>query len=627
MTRKQKRMLTRIIVSAVLFAFALIASHVEFFDKRISVAVFIASYLIAGYDVLVKAIKGIIKGQLVDENFLMAVASIGAIALGEFTEAAAVMLFYQVGELFQSVAVGKSRRSIAALVDIRPDVANLVTEGGVREVDPAEVEIGSTILVNPGERIPLDGVIVDGSTTVDTCAVTGESLPRDGVPGDEVFSGCVNLTGAIRVRTTKGFGESTASKILELVEESGMRKSRSETLITRFARIYTPVVCILAVLLAAVPPLILKLTGNDPAFGDFLRRAFTFLVISCPCALVISVPLTFFGGVGCASRKGILVKGSSYFEALAETKRVVFDKTGTLTAGKFKVTSVEPMDGFTKDEVLDLAARAEIGTRHPVGVSIREEKNPPKDDPSIRDVQEKPGFGVVAVVDGRRVAAGNAKLMAAEGVETVPLPLEAGEMKVWVAADGKLAGAITVSDTVKKEAAEAIGKLRSSGISRTYMLTGDKRDSAEKIASITGIDELKYDLLPSDKLEEFERIKKENPGKGKFAYVGDGINDAPVLALADVGVAMGAMGTDAAIEAADVVIMDDDIMKLPLAVRIARRTLLISKENITLALLVKLVCLILGAVGIAGMWLAIFADVGVMVLAVLNATRAMRIKE
>lgn len=627
MTGKQKKMLIRIIVSAVLFAFALIASFAGFPYKRVLAGVFVASYLAAGFDVLIKAVKGIVKGQLVDENFLMAVASVGAIALGDFAEAAAVMLFYQVGELFQSVAVGKSRRSIAALVDIRPDVANLVTDEGIIEVDPSEVGIGSVILVNPGERIPIDGVIVDGSTTVDTCAVTGESLPRDGAPGDEVFSGCVNLTGAVRIRTTKEFGESTASKILELVEESGMRKSRSEALITKFARIYTPVVCSLAVILAAAPPVFLKLTGNDPAIGDYLRRAFTFLVISCPCALVISVPLTFFGGVGCASRKGILVKGSNYFEALAETKHFVFDKTGTLTEGKFKVTSVEPAGGFTKEEILDLAARAEMGTRHPVGVSIREERSPLKNDPAVRDIQEMPGFGVVAEVDGRRVAAGNAKLMTAEGIVTDPVPVEAGEMSVWVAVDGKLAGRITVSDTVKDKAAAAIKKLRSSGVTRTYMLTGDKRDSAEKIAAVTGIDEVKYDLLPSDKLEEFERIRKEHPGKGKFAYTGDGINDAPVLALADVGIAMGAMGTDAAIEAADVVIMDDDMMKLPLAVRIARRTLLISKENITLALLVKLVCLVLGAAGIAGMWLAIFADVGVMILAVLNATRAMRIKE
>ncbi|MBQ3900511.1 MAG: cadmium-translocating P-type ATPase [Clostridia bacterium] len=625
MTRKQKKTLIRIIISAVLFASALALKLTGALNEWICAALFIVSYLTVGYDILIKAVKGIVKGQLVDENFLMAVASAGAMALRDFAEAAAVMLFYQIGELFQSVAVGKSRRSIAALIDIRPDVANLVTGDGVTEVDPAEVEIGSSILINPGERIPLDGVITDGSTTVDTCAVTGESVPRDSAVGDEVYSGCVNLTGAIRVRTTKGFGESTASRILELVEESGMRKSRSEALITRFARIYTPVVCILALLLASVPPIFLKFTGGDPAFGTYLKRALTFLVISCPCALVISVPLTFFGGVGCASRNGILIKGSNFFEALAETKYFVFDKTGTLTEGRFRVTETEPFGGFDPAEVLSLAARAEFGTRHPVGIGIREAAGVPKDDPSVSDLTEKPGFGVTATVDGMRVSVGNPKLMKTEGIE-VPERGRAGETNVWVSVDGALAARIALADAVKDRAAEALNKLRSSGVEKTYMLTGDRRETAEKIAADAGIDRVKSDLLPSDKLEEFERIKETNGSKGKYAYVGDGINDAPVLALADVGIAMGAMGTDAAIEAADVVLMDDDVMKLPLALRIARRTLAISKENIAIALLVKLVCLVLGALGFAGMWLAIFADVGVMVLAVLNSTRSMRIK-
>ena len=615
-TRKQKKAAYRIVAAAATFTAAMILRLFGAIPALVPIALFLISYVTVGYDVLFKAVLGIFRGQVFDENFLMAAASVGAAALGDFAESAAVMLFYQTGELFQSVAVGKSRRSIAALTAIRPDTANLITDEGAVKVDPEDVPVGSVIAVNPGERVPLDGVIVEGATTLDCSALTGESMPKAASAGDAIVSGCVNLTGAVKVRTEKEFGQSAVSRILELVEESGMRKSRHEAFITRFAKWYTPVVCGAAAALAVLPPLITIMAGGGNTFPEWIRRALTFLVISCPCALVISVPMTFFGGVGCSSKNGILVKGSNYLEALADVTRAAFDKTGTLTEGRFRVTDVEVADGFDKDEVLRLAAFAESVSTHPVAAAIRAacDKTPGPGD--VRDITEIAGVGVEATVGGKRVSVGRPK-------DENVLKKHVGAT-VSVVIDGVYAGTVTASDTVKTDAKEALSELKTLGVERTYILTGDRAETAGAVAESVGADEVAAGLMPDEKLGKLEEILKER--KGALCYVGDGINDAPVLARADVGVAMGALGSDAAIEAADVVIMDDDIKKLPLAIRIAKKTVGIAKENIVFALAVKAICLILGAIGLAGMWVAVFADVGVMIAAVLNAARALRIK-
>ena len=553
----------------------------------------------------------------------MAVATVGAIAIGEFREGVAVMLFYQIGELFQSVAVGKSRKNIAALMDIRPDYANIVVDGQLQKVDPDEVEIGTTIVVNPGERVPIDGVIIDGNTSLNTSALTGESVPRDAVCGDEVISGCINLTGTIHIRTTKEFGDSTVSKILDLVENSSLKKSRSENFITKFAKYYTPAVCYSALALAIIPPVINLIIGNPAAWLTWIIRALSFLVVSCPCALVISIPLSFFGGIGCASTNGILVKGSNYLEALADTKYIVFDKTGTLTKGVFEVTGNYPENGFTPDELLYYAAYAESGSSHPISISLKKAYDKKLELERVTGIEEVAGHGVTAVVDGRKTAAGNVKLMKKVGA-AVTSEHDDGTA-VYVAIDGVYAGCITISDVVKPTSKEAISGLKSAGI-RTVMLTGDTAKTAQLVGTELGIDEIHSELLPADKVAQVERLLGEKGAKEKLAFVGDGINDAPVLSRADIGVAMGALGSDAAIEAADVVLMDDDPAKLALAMRISTKTLKIVRQNIAFALAVKFACLILVALGIANMWVAIFADVGVMVLAVLNATRALRIK-
>ena len=623
MTRKQKQVLIRIITSAVLLAVAIILDKTISINKYLMAAIYLVPYFVIGYDILKKAALGIFHGQVFDENFLMAVATVGAIGLGDFKEGVAVMLFYQIGELFQSIAVGKSRKSISALMDIRPDYANVEKDGHLVRVDPSEVEIGTVITVNPGEKVPIDGIIEEGRTTLNTSALTGESLPRDAKTGDEVISGSVNMTGVIRIRTTKSFGESTASKILDLVENSSMKKSRSENFITKFARYYTPIVCAGALILAAVPPVFNVIAGNPSAWQVWLTRAFTFLVISCPCALVISIPMSFFGGIGCASKNGILVKGSNYLEALSKTKYVVFDKTGTLTKGVFEVTGVYPESNITKDDLLRLAAFAESASSHPISQSIRAAygKEIPQND--AIDIKEIAGHGVSATVDGSTVCAGNKKLMALCGAQ-ITSEHNDGTV-VYVAKDGKYIGCITISDVVKPDSKRAMNALKAAGI-KTVMLTGDSKATADKVAADLGIDTAKSELLPADKVSEVEKLLSEKQKGEALAFVGDGINDAPVLSRADIGIAMGALGSDAAIEAADVVLMDDKPSKIALAMKISGKTLKIVKENIAFALAVKLVCLVLGAIGKANMWIAIFADVGVMVLAVINATRALKIK-
>lgn len=623
MNKKQKTILYRIIISAVLVVVVSILDVLLDLNVWISAVLYLIPYFVIGYDILKKAGKGILNRQIFDENFLMAVATVGAIAIGEFREGVAVMLFYQIGELFQSVAVGKSRKNIAALMDIRPDYANIVVEGQLQKVDPDEVEIGTTIVVNPGEKVPIDGVIIDGNTSLNTSALTGESVPRDAVCGDEVISGCINLTGTIHIRTTKEFGDSTVSKILDLVENSSLKKSRSENFITKFAKYYTPAVCYSALALAIIPPVINLIIGNPAAWLTWIIRALSFLVVSCPCALVISIPLSFFGGIGCASTNGILVKGSNYLEALADTKYIVFDKTGTLTKGVFEVTGNYPENGFTPDELLYYAAYAESGSSHPISISLKKAYDKKLELERVTGIEEVAGHGVTAVVDGRKTAAGNVKLMKKVGA-AVTSEHDDGTA-VYVAIDGVYAGCITISDVVKPTSKEAISGLKSAGI-RTVMLTGDTARTAQFVGTELGIDEIHSELLPADKVAQVERLLGEKGAKEKLAFVGDGINDAPVLSRADIGVAMGALGSDAAIEAADVVLMDDDPAKLALAMRISRKTLKIVRQNIAFALAVKFACLVLVAVGVANMWVAIFADVGVMVLAVLNATRALKIK-
>ena len=622
MTKKQKKVLIRIIASAVLvLAFSLIPVE----NTYIRLALFMIPYLIIGYDILKKAVLGIVHGEVFDENFLMAVATVGAIALGEYVEGTAVMLFYQIGELFQSYAVGKSRRNITELMDIRPDYANVEQDGELVQVDPDEVAVGTIITVQPGEKVPIDGVIVDGSSSLNTSALTGESLPREAHEGDEVISGCVNMSGVLRIRTTKEFGESTVSKILDLVENSSMKKSRSENFITRFARYYTPAVCIGALALAVLPPVINLLMGNSANWSQWLIRALTTLVISCPCALVISIPLSFFGGIGGASAKGILVKGSNYLEALSETVYVVCDKTGTLTKGVFEVTQVEAAEGFSKEELLKMAAYVEHYSNHPISKSLKEAYGGTIDSAVISAVEEISGHGVTANVDGRKVAAGNVKLMKQLGI-SYQAPQQVGT-EVHVAIDGKYAGYILISDVIKPGAKSAIANMKTAGVKQVVMLTGDAKNVADAVAGELGVDVVKSELLPADKVTEVEALLEAKGKKEKLAFVGDGINDAPVLSRADLGIAMGALGSDAAIEAADIVLMDDDPRKIATAIGISRKTLRIVHQNIVFALAIKFGCLALGAVGALNMWWAIFADVGVMIIAVLNATRALRYKE
>ena len=616
MTKKQKTNLIRIIVSAVL----VIGVWVSPLTGWLEGVLYLIPYFIVGYDILLKAVKGIFRGQMFDENFLMAVATVGAMALGDWREGCAVMVFYQIGELFQSYAVGKSRRSISDLMDIRPDYANIESGGALEKVDPEDVAVGTVIVVQPGERIPIDGVVTEGEAAVNTSALTGESLPRQVKAGDEVLSGCVNLSGLLHIRTTKEFGDSTVAKILDLVENSSMKKAKAENFITKFARIYTPAVCYSAVALAVLPPVVRLIMGNAPMWGDWITRALTFLVISCPCALVISIPLSFFGGIGGASAKGILVKGSNYLEALAKTGCVVFDKTGTLTKGVFQVLETAP-EGMDAQTLLGWAAQAECYSKHPISQSLKSAWGGQVDTDRVTDVEELGGFGLTGRVDGHAVAVGNRRLMEKLGIQPKE-PKRAGTV-VYVAVDGVYAGWILLGDVVKEHAAQAIRGLKAEGIEKTVMLTGDADAAARQVASQLGVDEVHSQLLPADKVRQVERLLKERREGRLLAFVGDGINDAPVLARADIGIAMGALGSDAAIEAADVVLMDDDPAKIALAMRISRRTLRIVYENIVFALAVKAVCLVLGAIGIANMWLAIGADVGVMVLAVLNATRAL----
>lgn len=624
MTAKQKKVLYRIIISAVLLATIWIVSEFADMPWWLEGILYLISYFVIGYDILRKAVKGILKGQVFDENFLMAIATVGAIGLKEFREGVAVMLFYQVGELFQSCAVGKSRKNIAALMDIRPDYANVMVDGNLEKVDPDDVEIGMEIIVNPGEKVPIDGVVTDGSSTLNTSALTGESVPREIACGDEIISGCINLTGVIKVRTTKEFGESTVSKILDMVENSSMKKSRSENFITRFAKYYTPIVCYSALALAILPPLVSLIIGVSPEWQKWVIRALTFLVISCPCALVISIPLSFFGGIGCASTNGILVKGSNFLEALASTGYVVFDKTGTLTKGVFEVNGVFAENGFDSHELLEYAAYAENASSHPISLSLKNAYGNKIDADKVSGIEEIAGHGVSAVVDGRKVYAGNLKLMNKIGVK-VSNEHNDGTV-VYVAIDDKYAGCIVISDVIKPTTKQAIEGLKNQNI-KTVMLTGDSKAAADRVAAEIGIDIVKSELLPADKVAEVEKLIENKNPKEKVAFAGDGINDAPVLSRADIGIAMGALGSDAAIEAADVVLMDDDPAKISLAMRIAIKTLRIVKENIVFALAIKLVCLVLGALGIANMWIAIFADVGVMVIAVVNATRALRLNK
>lgn len=630
MTKKQKKVLYRILIASVL----LVILHFLPVSGLAAFGLYLIPYLVIGYDILRKAFLGITRGQIFDENFLMAIATVGAMALGvyeeltggegEFVEGVAVMLFYQIGELFQAVAVGKSRRNITALMDIRPDYANLEGENGnLEQVDPEDVEIGTVIVVQPGEKVPIDGVVVSGSSTLNTSALTGESVPRSVGEGDEIVSGCVNLSGLLKIQTTKEFGESTVSKILDLVENSSMKKSRSENFISKFAKYYTPSVCGAALALAILPPVVLLLMGRPAMFPTWIIRALTFLVISCPCALVISIPLSFFGGIGGASSSGILVKGSNYLEAMAQAKYVVFDKTGTLTKGVFEVTKVAPAGDFQEAELLTYAAHAEGYSTHPIAKSIREHYGKEISLDRVTDVEEISGHGVKALVDGVQVHAGNAKLMKRLGLSYEENP-GVGTV-VYLAVDGKYAGYVLISDVVKSEAKEAITALKAAGIQKTVMLTGDNRAVAESVARELGLDEVRSELLPGDKVEAVEALLAQKGPKENLAFVGDGINDAPVLSRADIGIAMGALGSDAAIEAADIVLMDDNPKKIALAMQIARKCLRIVYENIVFALTVKGLCLILGAVGLANMWMAIFADVGVMVLAVLNAIRCLKV--
>ena len=622
MNKKQKKVFTRIIVAAVL----MVVLSLLPIDGWLKFVLFMIPYLVIGHDILLKAWKGILNRQVFDENFLMAVATIGAILLGDYKEGVAVMLFYQIGELFQSYAVGKSRRNISELMDIRPDYANIEKEDGTLEqVDPDEVGIGSVIVVQPGEKVPIDGVIEEGRTSLNTSALTGESLPREAGVGDEVISGCINMSGVLKIRTTKEFGESMVSKILDMVENASSKKSRSENFISKFAKYYTPAVCYGALALAILPPLVrLLFLGMTPEWGDWVMRALTFLVISCPCALVISIPLSFFAGIGGASNAGVLVKGSNYLETLSETKYVVFDKTGTMTQGVFEVSGVHHSSMDT-EKLLEYAALAECHSSHPISKSLKKAYGKPLDPSRVTDVEEISGNGVTAKVDGVRVAAGNSKLMEKLGVDC--MECHSVGTVVHMAVNGKYAGHILISDQIKPHAKEAIAALKKCGVKKTIMLTGDRREAARQVAEELGIDEVHSELLPGDKVAQVEKLLDEKGEKEKLAFVGDGINDAPVLSRADIGIAMGALGSDAAIEAADIVLMDDDPLKISKAIRISRKCLRIVYENIYFAIGVKVVCLILGALGIANMWAAIFADVGVMIIAVLNAIRALNVKK
>lgn len=621
MTKKQKKVLIRIIIAAVLviaLQFIPVKGYVRF-------GLYMIPYFVIGYDILKKAGKGILNRQIFDENFLMAVATIGAIALGDYKEGTAVMLFYQIGELFQSYAVGKSRRNISDLMDIRPDYANVEKDGELEQVDPDEIEIGTVIVVQPGEKVPIDGVVVEGTSSLNTSALTGESVPREVSVDDEIISGCINMTGLLKIRTTKEFGESTVSKILELVENASSRKSRSENFISKFAKIYTPAVCYGALALAILPPIVrMAFMGLAPEWGDWVYRALTFLVISCPCALVISIPLSFFAGIGGASREGVLVKGSSFLETLSQTKIVVFDKTGTMTKGVFEVNGIHHSP-YKDEELLEYAALAEGYSTHPISKSLQRAYGKPIDKNRVSDVEEIGGHGLTAKVDGKVVAAGNAKLMKKLGIEYHDCS-HVGTI-VHVAIDGKYAGHILISDVIKEHAAEAIAALKKSGIEKTVMLTGDAKNVADHVAAQLGIDEVCSELLPGDKVEKVEELLTKKSEKDKLAFVGDGINDAPVLSRADIGIAMGALGSDAAIEAADIVLMDDDPLKISKAIRISRKCIRIVYENIYFAIGIKVICLVLGALGIANMWFAIFADVGVMILAVLNAIRTLFVKK
>lgn len=623
MTKKQKNVLNRIIIAIVLLIVITVFKTIVPVPGYVEFILYLIPYFVIGHDILRKSIKNISHGQVFDENFLMAVATIGAMCLGEYLEGSAVMVFYQIGELFQSIAVGKSRKNIAALMDIRPDYANIMVDGEIEEVDPDDVEIGSEIIVNPGEKVPIDGIIVEGDTTLNTSALTGESVPRNAHCGDEIYSGSINMTARITVKTTKEFGESTVSKILDLVENSSMKKSKTENFITKFAKYYTPVVCYSALALAIISPIVLTIMGQPAHVGDWIFRALTFLVISCPCALVISIPLSFFGGIGCASKNGILVKGSNYLETLSDVKYFVFDKTGTLTKGVFEVTDVVPAEGFDKDHLLEYAAYAESASTHPISVSLKKAYNQKIDNTLVDHIQEIAGHGVEADYNGHHILAGNAKLMKLKGIDYSAYT-KAGTL-VYVAVDDKYAGCIVISDIIKDHAKEAISGLKSLGAKETVMLTGDSASTADLVATTIGIDTVHSELLPADKVEEVEKLLAKKSDKEKLAFVGDGINDAPVLSRADIGIAMGGLGSDAAIEAADVVLMDDDPLKISLAMKISTKTLKIVKQNIVFALAVKFICLVLGALGIANMWLAIFADVGVMILAVMNATRALTI--
>ena len=623
MTKKQKNVLNRIIIAIVLLIVITVFKTIVPVPGYVEFILYLIPYFVIGHDILRKSIKNISHGQVFDENFLMAVATIGAMGLGEYLEGSAVMVFYQIGELFQSIAVGKSRKNIAALMDIRPDYANIMVDGEIEEVDPDDVEIGSEIIVNPGEKVPIDGIIVEGDTTLNTSALTGESVPRNAHCGDEIYSGSINMTARITVKTTKEFGESTVSKILDLVENSSMKKSKTENFITKFAKYYTPVVCYSALALAIIPPIVLTIMKQPAHVSDWIFRALTFLVISCPCALVISIPLSFFGGIGCASKNGILVKGSNYLETLSDVKYFVFDKTGTLTKGVFEVTDVVPAEGFDKDNLLEYAAYAESASTHPISISLKKAYDQKIDNTLVDHIQEIAGHGVEADYNGHHILAGNAKLMKLKGIDYSAYT-KAGTL-VYVAVDDKYAGCIVISDIIKDHAKEAISGLKSLGAKETVMLTGDSASTADLVANTIGIDTVHSELLPADKVEEVEKLLTKKSDKEKLAFVGDGINDAPVLSRADIGIAMGGLGSDAAIEAADVVLMDDDPLKISLAMKISTKTLRIVKQNIVFALAVKFICLVLGALGIANMWLAIFADVGVMILAVMNATRALTI--
>ena len=624
MNRKQKKNLIRIIIAAVLLIFLKLVS----LPAWLSVVLYLAAYIVIGYDILRKAFKGILNKQVFDENFLMAVATVGAIALAvyersaDLSEAVAVMLFYQIGELFQSYAVGKSRRNISALMDIRPDYANIEKDGQLERVDPDEVEIGSVIVVQPGEKVPIDGTVIEGTSSLNTSALTGESLPRDVAVGDEIISGCINMTGVLKIRTSKAFGESTVSKILELVESSGARKSRAESFISRFARVYTPVVCYSALALAVLPPVIRLIMGMGGEWSTWIYRALTFLVISCPCALVISIPLSFFAGIGGASHEGILIKGSNYLETMSQVKTMVFDKTGTLTQGVFEVSGIHH-SAIENEKLIEYAALAECASSHPISQSLRRAYGKEINRDRVTDIQEVSGKGVIAKVDGVSVAAGNDKLMAQLGIEAIPCR-SVGTV-IHIAIDGKYSGHILISDVEKPDAKDAIAALKRAGVTKTVMLTGDADKVAQYTAKNLGVDEVYSELLPGDKVDKVEMLLSKLEGRGKLAFVGDGINDAPVLSRADIGIAMGAMGSDAAIEAADIVLMDDDPMKIAKGIKISRKCIRIVHENIVFALVIKFACLLLGALGIANMWAAIFADVGVMVLAVLNAIRALRV--